>query len=149
MVILDTVVRGWAHLTASSIEELHEFAKKIGLKREWFQGEGRNKFRPHYDVKRGMVSKAVSAGAIKVTRRELSKFLKLTYPERVEMTYITDEQLEQDLLKHKFPRGCRGILPIWLKEDAPLLAVKSKQECMPEVNTFFTRDGSGRYINVI
>jgi hypothetical protein len=94
MVIVDSAVRGWAHLTASTIEELHSFAKAIGLKKEWFQGSGKNEFRPHYDITSAMSSKAVKAGAKKVTRREFSKFLKVMYPQKEEMTYITDNQLE-------------------------------------------------------
>lgn len=45
-------VKGWAgrifgdgrqscHMTADTPEELHAFAKRIGLKREWAQHEGR------------------------------------------------------------------------------------------------------------
>jgi len=34
------------HMFADTLEELHEFAQKIGMKREWFQ----DKRLPHYDL---------------------------------------------------------------------------------------------------
>jgi len=38
----------WSHMwTDGPIEELHEFADKLGLKRSWFQNKKRF---PHYDV---------------------------------------------------------------------------------------------------
>jgi Protein of unknown function (DUF4031) len=30
-------VSRWSHLTADTQEELHEFAARLGLRREWFQ----------------------------------------------------------------------------------------------------------------
>lgn len=36
------------HLVADSLEELHEFAKQIGIKRCWFHGI--RKGHPHYDL---------------------------------------------------------------------------------------------------
>jgi len=57
----------WCHLVSDeSLEELHEFAAKIGLKRGWFQGD-------HYDLTPGMRAKAVRRGAVEVTARELVK----------------------------------------------------------------------------
>lgn len=35
------------HLVADTYDELHAFAKKMGLKREWFQQQSRW---PHYDL---------------------------------------------------------------------------------------------------
>jgi hypothetical protein len=37
----------WSHLFADDIQELHEFAAKLGLRRSWFQDKGRF---PHYDI---------------------------------------------------------------------------------------------------
>jgi len=47
---------------ADSEEELHEFAKTIGMKREWFQ----SKKLPHYDLTIKRRQLAVSMGAIEV-----------------------------------------------------------------------------------
>lgn len=66
---------GWAirgrktescHLIADSLEELHEFAAKIGMKRQWFQGDGTI---PHYDLTPIRRSKAVSLGAVELDRK--------------------------------------------------------------------------------
>lgn len=43
----------------TSIDELHEFAAKLGMKREWFQ----DKSAPHYDVSEGLRQKAYKMGA--------------------------------------------------------------------------------------
>lgn len=60
----------WAHLIADSVEELHEFARKIGLRREWFQDKPLPGW-PHYDVSEGMRLKAIDRGARKVSSRQM------------------------------------------------------------------------------
>lgn len=55
------------HMIADSLEELHEMAEKIGMKKEWFQP----KSFPHYDVCKTRRKQAVELGAIEVTSREL------------------------------------------------------------------------------
>ena len=51
----------WCHLlTDGPLNELHAFAKKIGLKREWFQPGST----PHYDLKPSKRVMAVKEGAI-------------------------------------------------------------------------------------
>jgi len=59
-------------MTADSKEELHDFAKKIGLKRSWFQDDGKRKFW-HYDLTPSKRTKAVRLGATEVTAVELYK----------------------------------------------------------------------------
>jgi len=58
------------HLVSDkSWSELHKFAKKIGLKREWFQNKSRY---PHYDLTtKRMIQKAIRNGASHVTSRKL------------------------------------------------------------------------------
>ena len=49
----------WSHLTADTIEELHRFAVKIGLRRSWFQDDG---IHPHYDLTAGKRWQAIRTG---------------------------------------------------------------------------------------
>ena len=63
-----TIVR-WCHMmTDGDTSELHEFAKRIGMKRHWFQD---HPLHPHYDLTAGMRAKAIRAGAIPVSSVEL------------------------------------------------------------------------------
>lgn len=60
---------GSCHMAADSIEELHEFARKLGMRRSWFQpGRGRH---PHYDLVKVRRDKAIALGAKAVSSREL------------------------------------------------------------------------------
>jgi len=52
------------HLLADTLDELHAFAKRLGLKREWFQ-EGNARY-PHYDLTLGKRKLAVRLGATEV-----------------------------------------------------------------------------------
>src|SRR5436190_4285874 len=60
--------RRCGHLVSdSSIEELHEFAASLGLRREWFQ----RKSVPHYDLTGEHYELALERGAILVSSREI------------------------------------------------------------------------------
>lgn len=60
---------GSCHLAADTLDELHEFAARIGMKREWFQpGRGRH---PHYDLVKSRRDRAVALGALEVSGRDL------------------------------------------------------------------------------
>lgn len=52
----------------SSSEELHSFARRLGLRREQFQEHERL---PHYDLRSGVREEALSLGAEGVTSKEL------------------------------------------------------------------------------
>lgn len=60
-----------SHMLADSLEELHEIAEKVGLKREWFQ---ENKT-PHYDLCQSKRKLAIKLGAIDVNNRELVQII--------------------------------------------------------------------------
>jgi hypothetical protein len=56
----------WCHMIADSLDELHEMAARIGLKRGWFQPRSF----PHYDLgTAGKRAGAVLCGAIECDRR--------------------------------------------------------------------------------
>ena len=60
--------RRCGHLVSdSSIEELHEFAASLGLRREWFQ----RKSVPHYDLTGEHYELALERGAVLVSSREI------------------------------------------------------------------------------
>lgn len=63
----------WAHLFADDVEELHSFAKRMGLKRSWFQNDERL---PHYDVTVHKRRIALRLGAVGVDRRVTYEHIK-------------------------------------------------------------------------
>ncbi len=54
------------HLYADTLDELHAFAGRIGLKRAWFQS---GRF-PHYDLNEGRHRAAIASKAIQHDRRQ-------------------------------------------------------------------------------
>jgi hypothetical protein len=57
--------RSWCHLVSdASYEELHAFAKRLGIPRRFFQGD-------HYDLPAHLRARAVELGAAEVPTREL------------------------------------------------------------------------------
>jgi hypothetical protein len=65
--------RRWCHLLADDedADDLHAFAAAIGCKRERFQSKPRRPWVDHYDIDEERRAKAVAAGAIELTRREV------------------------------------------------------------------------------
>lgn len=61
----------WCHMvTDSSLQELHNFARRLGLRQERFQEHGRL---PHYDLRPEVREKALALGAEAVSSKELFK----------------------------------------------------------------------------
>jgi hypothetical protein len=59
----------WAHMmTDGDIEELHQMASRIGMKREWFQD---HPIHPHYDVTQGRRIIAIKNGAVPISAQEI------------------------------------------------------------------------------
>ena len=56
----------WCHLQADSLDELHEFAARIGMRREWFQPGSRPEA-AHYDVTKERRAEAIRFGAVEET----------------------------------------------------------------------------------
>lgn len=53
------------HMVADSPAELHAMARKIGVRRRWYQADAST---PHYDVCKGKRALAVRAGAVECDR---------------------------------------------------------------------------------
>ncbi len=54
----------WSHLTADSVDELHAFAKRLGLLRQSFQTTPGKPWKDHYDLTESTRERAVRMGAI-------------------------------------------------------------------------------------
>jgi len=59
------------HMFADTLPELHRMAKKIGMKREWFQDEQLQ----HYDLVPSKRLRAVAAGAEEVSFKFMVQFM--------------------------------------------------------------------------
>ena len=55
---------GGGHLQADTPEELHEFAGRLGLRREWFQTKPGRPENDHYDLSRAGRERALRLGAV-------------------------------------------------------------------------------------
>jgi hypothetical protein len=64
----------WYHLTADTKDELHGFAKRLGLQRRWFQDKPHGLW--HYDVTKSKRELAVRMGATEIAARDISVYQK-------------------------------------------------------------------------
>lgn len=61
------------HMIADNLNELHEMADKIGIKRKWFQD---SKTHPHYDICQSKKRLAIKNGAVEIMdRKQFVKFI--------------------------------------------------------------------------
>ena len=60
---------GGGHLQADTSEELHAFARRMGLRREWFQSKPSRPENDHYDLTQAGRERALELGAIAEDRR--------------------------------------------------------------------------------
>ncbi len=60
---------GGGHLQADSLDELHAFAERLGLRREWFQSRPGRPENDHYDLTEAGRRLALERGAIAEDRR--------------------------------------------------------------------------------
>lgn len=65
--------RRWAHLMADTLDELHDFAAKLGIPRHAFQDKTSG---AHYDVPADLREQALRLGAIPVSRHRDREQLK-------------------------------------------------------------------------
>ena len=66
----------WSHLVADTDEELHEFASRMGMRREWFQDKSGRPHHAHYDLPERARAEALANGAGEVTWRALGRMLR-------------------------------------------------------------------------
>ncbi|RJX77854.1 DUF4031 domain-containing protein [Pseudomonas sp. LS-2] len=83
----------WCHMVADTLDELHSFALKIGLRRQWFQSSASY---PHYDIKLAVRSRAIQLGAVPGTRKQIIECAKKLKVEH--QLSKTDTTVQMDLL---------------------------------------------------
>ncbi len=66
----------WSHLVADDEEELHDFAARLGMRREWYQHKRDRPHQGHYDVPERSRAAALALGAVPVSWRELGRMLR-------------------------------------------------------------------------
>ena len=65
-----------SHMVADTLEELHEMADRLGLKRQWFQPGPPAHAVAHYDLCDSFRTRALTLGATEISRRELGEFIR-------------------------------------------------------------------------
>ncbi len=66
----------WSHLVADTDEELHAFASRLGMKREWFQHKASRPHQAHYDLPERSRQRALDLGAVAVTWRQVGRMMR-------------------------------------------------------------------------
>ena len=66
----------WSHLVADSDEELHAFASRLGMRREWFQHKEGRPHQAHYDVPDRSRQQALDLGAVSITWRQVGRMMR-------------------------------------------------------------------------
>ena len=74
--------REWCHLVADSLDELHAFAAKLGLRRSWFQSKTHY---PHYDVTMAVRTRALALGAHNADRDQIVSCARLMRSEMIQL----------------------------------------------------------------
>jgi Protein of unknown function (DUF4031) len=64
----------WSHLLADSPQELHGFAERLGLRRDWFQDLPHGRW--HYDVTESKRVEAIRLGATPITWRQAADIIR-------------------------------------------------------------------------
>jgi hypothetical protein len=64
----------WSHLIADDRDELHAFATRLGLRREWFQDKPNGRW--HYDVTDSKRTQAIRQGATPITWRQAAAIIR-------------------------------------------------------------------------
>lgn len=92
----------WCHMVADTVDELHEFASRLGLKPEWFQ---RKTLYPHYDVTVSVRERALKLGAVAAHKEVVvtrAKGLRVQLNEQAHQTHLAARLQEEELCIHQF-----------------------------------------------
>ncbi len=82
------------HMFADTLEELHDMAEKIGMKRSWFQDNGQSA--EHYDLVESRRKAAIKLGAKELTSREqVCYFIDLSRKRRKQEPMCEDDEVEK------------------------------------------------------
>jgi hypothetical protein len=73
---LGPVTDRWSHLVADSDAELHAFAARLGMRREWFQHKADRPHQAHYDLPERSRGDALALGAVAVSWRQVGRMLR-------------------------------------------------------------------------
>ena len=81
-----------AHMLADSVDELHAFATRLGMKRAWFQRGST----PHYDLTASRHKLALELGAVRLDRRQLVALVRRlrSQPPQKGQFDVTDQRSE-------------------------------------------------------
>ncbi len=79
------------HMIATSFDELHSMADKIGIRRKWFQGD-------HYDIALSKRALAIRYGAIEISWRQCGA---LSYFQRLGLEMGDPITAIERMLEHK------------------------------------------------
>lgn len=60
------------HLMADTLDELHEFAARLGMKREWYQPVST----PHYDLSLSRRAMALELGAVEIDEKKVVEIIR-------------------------------------------------------------------------
>lgn len=91
----------WCHLVADTVDELHEFAARLGLRPEWFQ---RKTLYPHYDVTTSVRERALKLGAVAAHKEVVvtrAKGLRAQLNEQARQARLAVRLQEEGLCIHK------------------------------------------------
>lgn len=65
----------WCHMIADTDEELHAMARRLGLKRSYFQHNPRTPWHDHYDIVPSKRAKAIEYGAVPLETHKMGDML--------------------------------------------------------------------------
>lgn len=102
-----------AHLVADTVEQLHNFAGRLGLRRQWFQDRPGL---PHYDLTVGMRWQAIRKGAIEITQKQLVEMMN------------ANRKIEDDENHRLSCIACSHRLDVTCRTDCPHYPAKQERE---------------------